>query len=171
MSYYESVFLARPDITVEQAEGLADSFTKTIEDQGGKVVTQENWGLRGLTYRINKNRKAHYVMLNIDAPGPAIHEMERLMRINEDVIRYLTIKVDELNDGPSVLMQSKSSRDERPRRESRDRDDSAKSVMRSETDFKESGDDSVDATDADKVADIKVADIDGDKVEEKGEES
>ena len=147
MSYYESVFLARPDITAEQADGLADSFTKTLEELGGKVVTRENWGLRGLTYRINKNRKAHYVMLNIDAPGPAIHEMERLMRINEDVIRYLTIKVDALNEGPSVLMQSKSTRDERPRRD-HDRGDSAEALVRAETNFKESADVSVTTDDA-----------------------
>jgi len=157
MSYYESVFLARPDITAEQADGLADSFTKTIEEQGGKVVNRENWGLRSLTYRINKNRKAHYVMLNIDAPGPAIHEMERLMRINEDVIRYLTIKVDALNDGPSTLMQSKSTRDERPRRD-HSRDDSAETLVRAETNFKESADDN-----------IKVDEAAGD--DEKGEKS
>ena len=148
MSYYESVFLARPDITAEQADGLADSFTKTLKEQGGKVVNREHWGLRNLTYRIKKNRKAHYVMLNIDAPGPAIHEMERLMRLNEDVIRYLTIKVDALNEGPSILLQSKSSRDERPRRESRDRDNSAEAVMRAETNFKESSDDSPEVADA-----------------------
>lgn len=145
MSYYESVFLARPDITTEQVEGLADTFTKTIEEQGGKVASRENWGLRNLTYRIKKNRKAHYIMLNIDAPGPAIHEMERLMRLNEDVMRYMTIKVDELNEGPSVLMQNKSSRDERPRRENRDRDDSAEALVRAETDFQEAGDVDVDA--------------------------
>jgi small subunit ribosomal protein S6 len=166
MSYYECVFLARPDITVEQADGLADTFTKTLEDQGGKVITRENWGLRGLTYRINKNRKAHYLMLNIDAPGPAIHEMERLMRINEDVVRYLTIKVDELNEEPSVLMQSKSSRDERPRRENHDRDSSAETLVRAETNFKEA-DDAVVKTDDDAV--VKTDDDAGAK--EKGEES
>ena len=165
MSYYESVFLARPDITAEQADGLADKFTKTLEEQGGKVVNQENWGLRNLTYRINKNRKAHYVMLNIDAPGPAIHEMERLMRLNEDVIRYLTVKVDALNEGPSILLQSKSSRDERPRRESRDRDNSAEVVVRAETDFKESKESSDDSPE---VAD---ATSDKDSGEDKGEKS
>ncbi|MEL0106944.1 MAG: 30S ribosomal protein S6 [Rhodospirillales bacterium] len=153
MSYYESVFLARPDITAEQVEGLADSFTKSLEDQGGKVVSRENWGLRNLAYRIKKNRKAHYIMLNIDAPGPAIHEMERLMRLNEDVMRYMTIKVDELNDGPSVVMQNKSSRDERPRRDNRERDDSAEALMRAETDFKEADDATVDASGSDAEGD------------------
>lgn len=123
MSFYESVFLARPDITTDQAEGLADTFTKLIEDQGGKVANRENWGLRGLSFRIKKNRKAHYIMLNIDAPGPAIHEMERQMRLNEDVIRYMTIKVDALSEEPSVMMQNRSSRDERPRRDSRDQEE------------------------------------------------
>jgi len=153
MSYYESVFLARPDITAEQVEGLADSFTKSLEDQGGKVVSRENWGLRNLAYRMKKNRKAHYIMLNIDAPGPAIHEMERLMRLNEDVMRYMTIKVDELNDGPSVVMQNKSSRDERPRRDNRERDDSAEALMRAETDFKEADDATVDASGSDAEGD------------------
>ncbi len=161
MSYYESVFLARPDITTEQADGLADSFANTLEKLGGKVVNRENWGLRSLTYRINKNRKAHYVMLNIDAPGPAIHEMERLMRINEDVLRYLTIKVDALNEGPSVLLQNKPTRDERPRRENRDFDDSAEVLVRAETNFKES-----------KESADEVVKVDNAKsVEDKGEES
>jgi len=109
MPYYESVFLARPDITAEQAEGLADTFTGVLDNQGGKVVSRENWGLRNLTYRIKKNRKAHYIMLNIDAPGPAIHEMERQMRFNEDVMRYLTIKVDALEtDGDHYDPQSRT---------------------------------------------------------------
>lgn len=115
MAYYESVFIARQDITASQVEGLTESFSKLIADQGGKVASAESWGLRSLAYRIKKNRKGHYVLLNIDAPGPAIHEMERQMRINEDVLRYLTIKVDAFEEGPSVIMQSRQ-RDDRPRR-------------------------------------------------------
>jgi small subunit ribosomal protein S6 len=153
MSYYESVFLARPDITVEQAEGLADTFTQAVEKQGGKVVNRENWGIRNLNFRIKKNRKAHYIMLNVDAPGTAIHELERLMRLNEDVIRFMTIKVDALSEEPSVLMQQKPGRDERPRREPRDRDReprdrdreprdrdrnaAAETLVKAETDYKE----------------------------------
>ena len=137
MSYYECVFLVRPDVSSEQVESLADLFTKTLEKRGGKVVSHENWGLRNLTYRIKKTRKAHYLMLNIDSPGDAIHELERNMRINEDVIRYLTIKVDELNDGPSLFMQDRPAHDEKPARENRERDNSAEAVVKAETDFKE----------------------------------
>ncbi len=115
MPYYESVFIARQDITAAQAESLANNATKIIEDQGGKVAKVEQWGLRTLAYRIKKNRKGHYVLLNIDAPPEAIQEMERQMRINEDVLRQLTIRVDELEEGPSTLFHFKESRDDRPR--------------------------------------------------------
>ncbi len=116
MPYYESVFIARQDISATQAEGLADDFTKIIEDKGGKVAKRESWGLRNLAYRIKKNRKGHYVLFTIDAPSEAISEMERQMRLHEDVLRYMTIRVDELEEGPSVMMQNKGGRDERPRR-------------------------------------------------------
>lgn len=115
MAYYECVFIARQDISATQVEGLCETFSKVITDNDGSVVKTENWGLRTLSYRINKNRKAHYVMFNIDAPAPAVHEMERQMRINEDVLRYLTIKLDAFEEGPSVMMQSRQ-RDDRPRR-------------------------------------------------------
>lgn len=119
MPYYESVFIARQDISGTQADSLADAFTKVIEDQGGTVGKRENWGLRNLAFKIKKNRKGHYILLNIDAPATAVHEMERQMRINEDVLRYLTIRVDELEEGPSVIMQSRGS--DRPRRDDRGR--------------------------------------------------
>jgi small subunit ribosomal protein S6 len=115
LAYYECVFIARQDISATQVEGLCETFSKVISDNDGSVVNTENWGLRTLSYRINKNRKAHYVMFNIDAPAPAIHEMERQMRINEDILRYLTIKLDAFEEGPSVMMQSRQ-RDDRPRR-------------------------------------------------------
>ena len=116
MPYYESVFIARQDISASQVESLTEAFSKTLEDQGGKVAKVEQWGLRGLAYKIKKNRKGHYILLNIDGPAAAIQEMERQMRINEDVLRYITIRVDELEEGPSVMMQHRSGRDDRPRR-------------------------------------------------------
>ena len=119
MAYYENVFIARQDISAVQVEDLTESFTKVINDNAGKIVKTESWGLRTLAYRIKKNRKGHYVMLNIDAPAGAIHEMERQMRINEDVLRYLTIKIDAIEEGPSVMMNSRS-RDDRPRQHDND---------------------------------------------------
>ena len=120
MAYYESVFIARQDISATQVEGLTETFSKVISDNGGSIANTESWGLRTLAYRIKKNRKGHYVMFHIDAPAPAVHEMERQMRINEDVLRYLTIKVDAFDEGPSVMMQSRQ-RDDRPRRYDNDR--------------------------------------------------
>ena len=105
MPLYEHVFLARQDLAQAQVDALAENATKIIEDNGGKVVKTETWGLRNLAYRIAKNRKAHYVALDIDAPAPAIAELERQTNINEDVIRFLTIRVDELEKGPSAMMR------------------------------------------------------------------
>ncbi len=113
MPLYECVFIARQDISSNQVEGLVGQFTGIIEENGGQVAKTEMWGLRNLAYRIKKNRKGHYALLNLDAPAAAVHEMERNMRINEDVIRYLTIRVDELEEGPSIVIQSKHSRDDR----------------------------------------------------------
>jgi small subunit ribosomal protein S6 len=123
MPLYENVFIARQDISGAQVDTLADQFTQLIADQGGEVKKRESWGLRNLAYRMNKNRKGHYVLFNIDAPAPAIAELERMMRINEDVLRYLTIRVDELEEGPSPVMLNRGSRDDRPRRSDRDRYD------------------------------------------------
>ena len=101
-------------------DSLADAFTKTIEDQGGQIAKREVWGLRPLAYRMKKQRKGHYVLFNIDAPAPAVHEMERQMRINEDIVRHLTIRVDALEEGPSAMMQMRAGRsDDRPRRDDR----------------------------------------------------
>jgi small subunit ribosomal protein S6 len=121
---YECVFIARQDISTPQAEALADHFTKALDERGGRVVRREYWGLRSLAFRIRKNRKGHYMFLNIEAPAEAVHEMERQMRINEDVIRQLTIRVDTLSQGPSPMMQSRASRgDERGKRDDRGRGD------------------------------------------------
>ncbi len=121
MPLYENVFIARQDISGAQVDGLADTFTQLVADNGGEVKKREYWGLRNLTYRMRKNRKGHYVLLNLSAPPAAVAELERTMRINEDVIRYLTIRVDALEEGPSVVMQSRGSRDDRQRRGDRER--------------------------------------------------
>ena len=110
MALYEHVFLARQDLAQAQVDALAEAATKIIEDNQGKVVKTETWGLRSLAYRIAKNRKAHYVMLEIDAPGSVVAELERQTQINEDVIRYMTVKVDEHETGPSVMMRMTESR-------------------------------------------------------------
>jgi len=115
MPLYEHVFLARQDASTQQVEELTTQITGVIEGMGGKVTKTEAWGLRSLTYRMNKNRKAHFVMLNIDAPSAVVSEIERQERINEDVIRYLTVRVDEHEEGPSAMMR-KADRD-------RERDD------------------------------------------------
>ena len=112
MALYEHVFLARQDLAQAQVDALAETATKIVEDNQGKVVKTETWGLRSLAYRIAKNRKAHYVMLDIDAPAGAVAELERQTSINEDVIRYMTVRVDGHEQGPSVMMR-KGDRDGR----------------------------------------------------------
>lgn len=97
MPYYEHVVIARQDISPQQAEALNDTLKALIEENGGSVAKIEYWGLRNLTYRVKKNRKGHYSLLAIDAPAPAVKEMERQLSINEDVIRYLTVRVEELD--------------------------------------------------------------------------
>ena len=105
MALYEHVFLARQDLAQAQVDALAETATKIVEDLQGKVTKVETWGLRSLAYKIAKNRKAHYVMLEIDAPGNVIAELERQTQINEDIIRYMTVKVDTLEEGPTVMMR------------------------------------------------------------------
>ena len=111
MPYYESVFIARQDISGAQVDSLTESFTNIIQEGGGQVTKKEFWGLRSLAYKIKKNRKGHYVLLNIDGPSDAVLEMERNMRINEDVIRYLTVRVEELESEESIMLRSRGSRD------------------------------------------------------------
>jgi small subunit ribosomal protein S6 len=115
MPLYEHVFLARQDLAQAQVDALAENATKIIADNGGKVVKTETWGLRGLAYRIAKNRKAHYVMLDIDAPAAAMAELERQTGINEDIIRYMTIRVEDHEKGPSVMMRKQDRDRERGR--------------------------------------------------------
>jgi small subunit ribosomal protein S6 len=123
MPLYEHVFLARQDLAQAQVDALAENATKIITENGGTVAKTENWGLRSLAYRIAKNRKAHYVMLDLDAPPPAIAELERQSNINEDVIRFLTLRVDELEAGPSAMMRRGDKERERGPRGDRDRGD------------------------------------------------
>ncbi|MDA8233168.1 MAG: 30S ribosomal protein S6 [Magnetospirillum sp.] len=126
MPLYECVILARQEVSAPQVETLADEMANVIAQGGGQVTKKEYWGLRNLAYRVKKNRKAHYVLFNVDSPSPAVKEMERQMSLNEDILRYLTVRVEELEEGPSAMMQSKSDREgrgergERPRRDFRD---------------------------------------------------
>jgi small subunit ribosomal protein S6 len=122
MPFYESVFIARQDISPAQAEALADTFTSILKERGGDVTKREYWGLRSISYRIKKNRKGHYILLNVDAPPPAVQEMERNMRLNEDVLRFMTVRVDELEAGPSMMMQRREERGDRGDRGPRRRD-------------------------------------------------
>ncbi len=105
MPLYEHVFLARQDASTQQVEELTAQMTGIVEQAGGKITKTENWGVRSLTYRMNKNRKAHFVLLNIEAPSTAIAEIERQERISEDVIRYLSVRVEEHEEGPSAMMR------------------------------------------------------------------
>ena len=116
MPLYEHVFIARQDLSNTQAEALIEHFSTVLSDNDGKVVMSEYWGVKTMAYKINKSRKGHYAFLRSDAPAPAVQEMERLLRLHEDVMRILTIKVDAHEEGPSVQMQK---RDERPERRER----------------------------------------------------
>jgi small subunit ribosomal protein S6 len=111
MALYEHVFIARQDITNAQAEALIEHFGQILKDQGGDVSGSEYWGLRSMAYRINKNRKGHYCFLRSAAPSEAVHEMERLMRLHEDVMRVLTVRVEAHEEGESAVIRAKASRD------------------------------------------------------------
>ncbi len=123
MPLYESTFITRPDVTAQQVEALTQQFTDLVKAQGGSVPKTEYWGLKSLSYRLKKNRKGHYSFMQLDAPPGAVAELERTMRINEDVIRYLTVKVESLDAGPSVMLQARNARDDRGGRGGRGRDD------------------------------------------------
>lgn len=114
MALYEHVYLARQDVTAQQVDTLTEQLKGVIQAGGGKIAKTEYWGVKSLAYRIKKNRKAHFTLMNIDAPPAAVMEMERLMRINEDVLRVLTVRVDELEEGQSAMLR---------KREDSDRDD------------------------------------------------
>ncbi|MDA1099617.1 MAG: 30S ribosomal protein S6 [Proteobacteria bacterium] len=124
MPLYENVFIARQDVSSQQVETMTEDFTKLVADNGGSVAKTEYWGVRGLTYRIKKNRKGHYVLMNLDAPSAAVLELERNLRLHEDILRYMTVRVDELEEGPSAMMQSRGGRGGRGVREGRDREHS-----------------------------------------------
>ncbi|BBU55986.1 MULTISPECIES: 30S ribosomal protein S6 [Mameliella] len=120
MPLYEHVFISRQDLSNAQAEGLVEHFSTVLADNGGKVVESEYWGVKTMAYKINKNRKGHYAFLKTDAPATAVQEMERLMRLHDDVMRVLTIKVDGHDEGPSIQMQKRDERDGRRERRNRD---------------------------------------------------
>ena len=113
MALYEHIYLARQDVSAQQVEELTNALTEVLSQGGGKVTKNEYWGLKSLSYRIKKNRKAHYSLLNIEAPAAAVAEMERQMRINEDILRFMTVRVDELEEGPSAMMQKRDRDDDR----------------------------------------------------------
>jgi len=116
MSLYEHVFISRQDLSSAQAEGLIEHFGTILADNGGKLVEHEYWGVKTMAYKINKNRKGHYAFLRTDAPAAAVQEMERLMRLHDDVMRVMTIKVDAHEEGPSAQMQKRDERAERRER-------------------------------------------------------
>jgi small subunit ribosomal protein S6 len=125
MPFYEHVYLARQDVTVQQVEELTALFKGVIEQMGGTVSKTEYWGVKSLSYRLRKNRKAHFTLMNIEAPPAALTEIERQQRLNEDILRYITIRVDEHETGPSAMMRKADrdrDRDERRGDRRRDRD-------------------------------------------------
>lgn len=136
MPFYETVFIARQDLGVPQVEELTKQFSEIITKAGGKITKTESWGLRNLAYRINKNRKGHYILIETDTPSEAVIEMERNMRINEDVLRYMTIRLDELSKGPSPIIDKSRRDDEDEERSDRfdrgDRGDRAERPDRTE---------------------------------------
>ncbi|HUD50820.1 30S ribosomal protein S6 [Parvibaculum sp.] len=113
MALYEHIFIARQDVTQQQVEALVEQFSNILKENGGSVAKTEYWGLRNLAYKVKKNRKGHYALMNIDAPSAAVAEMERQQGINEDVLRFLTTRVEEHEAGPSAMLQNRGSRDER----------------------------------------------------------
>ena len=117
MRLYESVFIARQDITSAQVEAIADEFAEIITSAGGSIKKREYWGLRSLAYRIKKNRKGHYVMLNMETGPEALREYERIMGLNEDILRFLNLNIKEIEDGPSIMLQAKTERSSRSQRD------------------------------------------------------
>ncbi|MEQ8656050.1 MAG: 30S ribosomal protein S6 [Hyphomicrobiales bacterium] len=138
MALYEHVFLARQDVSQQQVDALVEQYTGLISEMGGSVAKSEYWGMKSLSFRIKKNRKAHYTLMNIDAPSDAVSEMERQMGINEDVLRFMTIRVDEFEEGPSAMMRKSDRDDRRPggRGERGDRPDRGERRPRRDEDSK-----------------------------------
>ncbi|HEX2753455.1 MAG TPA: 30S ribosomal protein S6 [Alphaproteobacteria bacterium] len=113
MPLYETVFIARQDVSAKQVEDLASNFSKIVNDNGGETKRTESWGLRNLAYRIKKNRKGHYTLFHFDAPAKAMAEMERNMKLNEDVLRFMTVRIEKLPEGPSAILKQSDDTDER----------------------------------------------------------
>ncbi len=111
MSYYEHVFIARPEVAPQQVENVVEDIKKIVSNEGGKTVYTEYWGLRKLAYKINKSEKGHYSLLRIDSSNSAIKEIERIQKLNEDILRYITIKTKEISDEPSVMLKSSEKKD------------------------------------------------------------
>ena len=132
MRLYESVFIARQDITSAQVEAMADEFAEIITSAGGSIKKREYWGLRSLAYRIKKNRKGHYVMFNLETGPEALREYERIMGLNEDVLRFLNLNIEEVEEGPSIMMQAKTERSSRSQRDQADADASAEKDVSSD---------------------------------------
>ena len=135
MRLYESVFIARQDVTSAQVEAMADEFAEIITSAGGSIKKREYWGLRSLAYRIKKNRKGHYVLLNIETEPEALREYERIMGLNEDILRFLNLNIEEIEEGPSIMLQAKTERSSRGQRDYSDaneHDDKGESPENSE---------------------------------------
>ncbi len=115
MPYYEHTIIVRPDLTPQQAQDLAESFSQVVQELGGSVTKNEYWGLKTLAYRIRKHRKGHYLHLNLEGPSEIVSELERRERISEEILRFLTVRTEEPETGPSVFMQARSGRDDRRR--------------------------------------------------------
>jgi small subunit ribosomal protein S6 len=122
MPHYEHVYIVRQDITPQAVDQLTETLKGVVEQNGGSLVNHEYWGLRNLNYRIKKNRKGHYVLMNLDAPPAAVNELERQQKINEDIIRYLTVRVEAHTEGPSAMMKQRDRDRERDRERGFDRD-------------------------------------------------
>ena len=133
MRLYESVFIARQDISSAQVETMADEFAGIITDTGGKIHKREYWGLRSLAYRIKKNRKGHYIMFSLETDSDTLKEYERIMGLNEDVLRFLNIRIKEIEEGPSIIMQNKGDRGDRGDRGSRPPREAVKTEEKAKT--------------------------------------
>ncbi|MFQ5971040.1 MAG: 30S ribosomal protein S6 [Alphaproteobacteria bacterium] len=137
MPLYEHVFIARQDASAAQVEGMVEAFSGIVEQSGGRITKKENWGLKTMAYRIKKNRKGHYVLLNIDAPSETVQELERNQRLHEDVLRYMTIRVDVHEEGPSIMMQGKRDRDSRRAERMRSEDSAPRDPARKDEQVQE----------------------------------
>ncbi|MBI1216131.1 MAG: 30S ribosomal protein S6 [Alphaproteobacteria bacterium] len=150
MALYETVFIARQDVSAKQVEDLANAFAKIVNDNGGDVKNTESWGLRNLAYKIKKNRKGHYTLFHMDAPPAAVVEMERNMKLNEDVLRYMTVRIDALPEGPSPILKQSDDDDRGSRGGDRGyRRDRNRSSNNSSNSNDDSNDDSNDSSDDD----------------------